>query len=242
MANWKWGVIAALGLSLACTGLAQPDRIRGPVDQSRSITLPGNMHPKAQPKYDLGPVEASFPIKYVSMLLKHTEAQGAVLDELLADQQNPASPHYLTWLTPEKYAERFGVSQNDIGKITTWLRSEGFKVESTARGRDWIAFSGTAARVERAFHTAVHQYAVEGEVHFAISRDPSIPGVLAPLVAALVGLMTLAPSLPNYSGQPTARLRDSSLWRPTIWRRFTTSTAFIRKASMARARKLRWWV
>src|SRR5580704_17598781 len=194
MANWKRGVvIAALGLSLACTGLAQPDRIRGPVDQSSSITLHGNTHPKAQPKYDLGPAEASFPIKYVTMLLKQTEAQRVALDQLLADQQNLDSPEYRKWLTPEKYAQRFGVSQNDVGKIATWLRSEGFTVESTARGRDWIAFSGTAARVHQAFHTAVHRYAVDGEMHFGISRDPSIPGVLEPLVAALVGLDDFGP-------------------------------------------------
>ena len=46
---------------------------------------------------------------------------------------------------------------------------------STARGRDWIAFSGTAAEVEKAFRTTVHFYDVDGEMHFGIAAEPSVP-------------------------------------------------------------------
>ena len=37
-------------------------------------------------------------------------AQQAALDRLLADQQTPSSPNYHKWLTPEQYADRFGLS------------------------------------------------------------------------------------------------------------------------------------
>ncbi len=178
----------ALGLALAYIGLAQPDRINRPIDRSHAVSLSGNTHPKAQPKFDRGPVDPSFQLSYVTMMLKQSEAQRAGLDELLAEQQNPASPNYRKWLTPEQYADRFGVSRNDIGKITAWLRSEGFSVESTARGRDWIAFTGTASQLEKAFHTTMHRYDIDGEMHAAISTEPSVPEALQPLIAALLGL------------------------------------------------------
>ena len=69
-------------------------------------------------------------------MFKATPAQQAALEQLLAEQQDPASPNYHNWLTPEQYADRFGVSQNDIDKIVSWLETEGFTVDQVARGRD----------------------------------------------------------------------------------------------------------
>ena len=48
-------------------------------------------------------------------------------------------------------------------------------MEYTARGRDWIAFSGTAAQVEAALHTSVHRYAIRGETHFAVATRTCAP-------------------------------------------------------------------
>ena len=103
------------------------------------------VHPLAQPRYDQGPVEATFRLGHIQMMFQQTAAQRASLDQLLAAQRDPASPDYHKWLTPEQYADRFGLSAADLARATAWLTSAGFTIEYTARGRDWIAFSGTAA-------------------------------------------------------------------------------------------------
>jgi len=36
---------------------------------------------------------------------------------MLADQQNPSSPQFHKWLTPEEYGDRFGLSAGDHSKI-----------------------------------------------------------------------------------------------------------------------------
>jgi uncharacterized protein (TIGR03437 family) len=151
------------------------------------------VHPLAQARYDRGPVEGTFRLGYIQMTFQQTPAQRADLDQLLAAQRDPASPDYHVWLTPEQYADRFGLSSTDLARITGWLRSAGFTIEYTARGRDWIAFSGTAARVEAAFHTSVHRYEIEGQTHFAVATEPSIPSDLKPLVATLLGLNDFHP-------------------------------------------------
>src|SRR5208283_4226040 len=101
--------------------------------------------------------------------------------------------NYRVWLTPEQYADRFGLGAADLARVTGWLRSAGFSVEYTARGRDWIAFSGTAAQIEAALHTSVHRYAVGGETHFAIDAEPSLPSDVKPLVATMFGLNDFHP-------------------------------------------------
>ncbi len=168
--------------------LAQENRITGPIDRSRTVVLKGNVHPRAQAQYDRGSVEPSFDLPYVTLLLKPSPSQQAALEQLLAQQQDPSSPHYHQWLTPEQYAARFGLSPGDIAIVASWLQSEGLQVNNVARGRHWIAFTGTAGLIDGAFHTAIHRYNVDGETHFAAASEPSIPAALAGVVSGFQGL------------------------------------------------------
>src|SRR5580693_3315330 len=49
--------------------------------------------------------ERTMPLKLTIVLGVHSRA---ALEQLLADQQNPASSSYRKWLTPKEFAERFG--------------------------------------------------------------------------------------------------------------------------------------
>ena len=94
---------------------------------SASAMLSGQIvHPLAQPRYDQGPVEATFRLGYIQMMFQQTAAQRQGLDQLLAAQRDPSSPSYHNWLTPEQYADRFGVSMADLARVAAWLRSAGF--------------------------------------------------------------------------------------------------------------------
>jgi uncharacterized protein (TIGR03437 family) len=177
---------------------AQTDRISGAIDSGKTVVLAGHVPPRARPELDQGVVPASFPMPAMTLALKPAAGQQTALDQLLADQQNPASADYHKWLTPEQYADRFGASQNDVNRIAAWLRSRGFVVERVARGRTWIRFSGTAQQVQNAFHTQVHQYLQNGKVHYANSADPAIPAALSDVVRGLRGLN-------NYRLEPRSR-------------------------------------
>lgn len=178
-----------LAIALCVTAqAAQPDRIGAPIDSTKTVVLKGNVHPKAQPQYDQGSVEPSMRLPYVTMVTKPTANQQADLKRFLREQQDQSSPNYRKGLTPEQYADRFGLSQRDIDAITHWLLSQGFVIVQVARGRDWIAFTGTANLVNRVFRTEIHTYQVEEEIHFANANDPSIPTALAGIVVGLRGL------------------------------------------------------
>ena len=155
--------------------------------QDRAI-LPGHMHPGAITANDMGRVDASLTLQHVSIFLRPSQAQQADLTSFLAQQQDPNSPNYHRWLTPEQYADRFGASQQDAARVVAWLKKENLRVIEVARGRNLISFTGAVRDVEHAFGTEIHNYAVDGEAHFANATDPSVPMNLGNIVMAIHGL------------------------------------------------------
>ena len=181
-------IAAVLVYFPAARVLAQRNRVTGPIDNSRRVRLHGHLHPKADPQSDQGEVDASLKLPYVTLVLKPSASQQADLDRFLAQLQDPSSPDYHHWLTPEQYADRFGTSQDDIDKLVAWLQSQNFAVASVARGRNAVSFSGSAADVERAFGTRIHRYQVNGKRHFANAVEPSIPAAFQNIVTGIHGL------------------------------------------------------
>jgi hypothetical protein len=89
----------------------------------------------AQRGTDLGPVEPSFQLGYVTLMLKQSARQQAMLERLLEEQQDRSSPNYHRWLTPEEFGERFGLSPGDYDAVVSWIKAQGLHVENVARGR-----------------------------------------------------------------------------------------------------------
>jgi subtilase family serine protease len=156
----------------------------------------------AQPRSDQGPVDPSFPIRPVTLLLKPSPPQQQALAQLLAAQQNRSSPDYHGWLSPEEYADRFGASRERIGEIQGWLEAQGFHITYTARGRNWLAFDATAGQLAQAFHTEIHRYLADGATHFANANAPTIPAALADVAAGLRGLDDFHPKPPALKVTP----------------------------------------
>ncbi len=76
---------------------------------------------------------------------------------MLADQQNPSSPDYQHFLTPEEFAARFG--PQDFDAVRDWLVSEGFQVNTVNRATRVIQFAGTVAQAEHTFGVAIQRFA-----------------------------------------------------------------------------------
>ena len=167
----------------------------------------------------------------------------------MASQYDPNSPNFHQWLTPEQVGENFGPSQTDIATITNWLHGHGFTVNQVTNDRMSIRFSGTAAQVESAFHTEIHNLEVKGEQHIGNMSDPQIPAALAPVVVGvkslhnffprplhqLGSLVTQATQPANGSASPARRPRLESERQPQVQcgRRVT---ALLRRQSTAAQR------
>jgi subtilase family serine protease len=179
----------------------QPDRITTPIDATQMVALKGNMHGLAQARFDLGRADAGQQLHGVTLAFHPSAAQQQDLDNLLAQQQNRASANYHKWLTPAQFADRFGMTRADIARISAWLESQGLTVTSVANSRNQISFEGTVGQVEATFATEIHQYQVNGELHFANATEPSVPAALAGSVLGIGHLHNFNPR-PRIKVQP----------------------------------------
>jgi hypothetical protein len=190
MRSWKF-ILPLLASSLCFA--AQSDRITSPIDSSQVVPLAKSLHPKAQPQYDMGAVDPSLALSYITLLMAPSPTQQRALDQLLAQQQDRNSSNYHQWLTPQQFADRFGLSHNDMNKVTAWLKSQGFQILSIGGGRNSVVFSGTASQVQSAFKTEIHNYNIEGQEHFANSMSLMIPAALNGVVSSVMGLHSFLP-------------------------------------------------
>jgi hypothetical protein len=203
----RWVGVWGLAFSLTPLSFAQgpaQDRIVQVIDNASRVALQGNVRPMFRPENDRGRVDGSLKLENISLMFALTEGQQAALTALLDDLENPSSSSFHQWLTPEQFADRFGLSRYDMNRVVAWLEGQGFTVTRKARSRTWVSFSGTAGQVEAAFETEIHNFSFHGETYYANATEPSVPSALAGVVLAIHGL-------DNYPPKPVGVVRKVSV-------------------------------
>jgi subtilase family serine protease len=175
-------------------GAARAERIPQTIDNTSLWRLRGNVHPYARAEFDRGAVGGSMAMEGMKLVFQPTPGQQSSLDTLLKEQLDPSSPNYHHWLTPEEYASRFGVGTGDMARVADWLHQQGFTSIVAARSRTWISFNGSAAQVQAAFRTPIHQYWVNGKMHYANAIEPALPSAFRGVVMAVSSLNNFRPT------------------------------------------------
>ena len=114
-------------------------------------------------------VDPDLRLTHLTVQLKRAGDRQQAFEELLRQQQDPNSPNFHRWLTPDEVGEQFGAPQANIEAVESWLRSQNLQVDGTSNSRVWIKFSGRAADVGAAFASSMRNYLVRGE---SVSRSP----------------------------------------------------------------------
>jgi subtilase family serine protease len=168
--------------SLCLGQVSNQSRITLPIDVTEMVRVRGSVHPLARTESVKSHLNPNVVIHGVSLIFTRSSTQQDSLRKLLVEQQVPGSPLYHKWLTPEEFADRFGLASSDVARIKNWLEGEGFRIDGVARSRTQISFSGTVARIESVFRTEIDSFIVNGEKHFANATEMSIPAALADVI------------------------------------------------------------
>jgi len=220
--GWGLLIVAVGGTGLAHAAAddsAALPRVLREVRNDERIVRADSAHPRARPQDDRGPVDDALRLDQMVLVLQASPAQEQALAALQQAQQDPNSPDHRRWLSPQAFADRFGVAQADIDAITAWLTQQGFRVDEVSAGRRSIVFSGNARQVREAFGVKLRYYErsdgrSDGQRHIAHADPVQLPAALAEVVAGIASLhdfrsepqhlaRALGPAVPQATLQPT---------------------------------------
>lgn len=193
---------------------ATPNRISIVSDSGTRLAVDKTVPARARLSKDLGEAPGAQVISSVGIHFNLTDAQQADLNQLLAAQQNPASPLYHQWLTPQQYGVRFGLSTTDMDKVKGWLKGKGLSVTAVSPSMNYITVSGTITQIDAALGVSIHNVSEDGVSHITNLSDPTLPAAIANVVTGITGLNDF---------KPRARARVSVVRASAISPRFTSS-------------------
>jgi hypothetical protein len=203
---------AELGLAQA---VAPSIQIVDSINESKLVTLKGNTHPFANAKNDRGRVSPDLAMTDLIMVLSRSPQQQAAFDKFVASQYDPGSSNFHRWLNPDEVGLDFGPAPADLATISAWLSGQGFSINEVTRDRMSIRFGGTAAQVESAFHTEIHNLEVKGVRHIGNMTDPRIPAALAPAVVGVKSLHNFFPRPLHRTGSQVTKDAATGKWQRT---------------------------
>ena len=178
-----------------------PPRLPHTIRVDQRTALSGSLSPRIRGAQDLGSLAPGNLLQGMTLVFRRSPEQETDLQQLLAAQQDPSSPQFHHWLTPDQVAHRFGIAAADLDATERWLTAQGFGITSVSNAHDRITFSGSVRQVETAFSTSLHRYVVDGDLHFAPASALSLPSELAVITTAVLHLSDFRP-LPKISTSP----------------------------------------
>ena len=122
------------------------------------------------------------------------------LEQFLADVQNPRSPVYRRFLTPEEFNARYAPAADTEQRVVDYLQANGITVTDRFANRLLVGATGTVAVLERSLSTAFHNVTFNGEAHYAAINEPVWPAEIADSIVGIVGLDDLTPAHPHLHG------------------------------------------
>src|SRR5882757_9812304 len=180
----------------------QADRVVAQPNLRVTTRLKGHVPSWATSANDAGAVPSDTSLRLTFVLSRSPELQAA-FTQLLADQQNPASPRYHQWLTPQQVGTLYGPTQHDLDALTTWLASQGLTVAEIAPSRVFVTVAAPTSTVANALATSFHYFTLNNESRLAATGDPAIPSAFAAIVSSITGLAD-TPIRPMHHAQSMA--------------------------------------
>jgi subtilase family serine protease len=179
------------------------------IAMAQVVKMRGTVPPGAATMVSQGHLD---PAKTLTLDIRFALRNRADLDQLIADQINPASPQYHQWITADEFTRRFGVSTADFAAVKDWLTASGFQILGGSPEEGYLRFAIDTASAERVFNTQLEDF---GSGRFANLTEPEIPARFAGVVGDILGMQNLGSLEPDYA---TSKLKRSPRKLPVLER------------------------
>jgi hypothetical protein len=180
------GVLAAaIALVVLISVAIVPARARAETSVTSREIRPSSLAPRIPPGATrVGRLPAAQSLT-IAVVLEPSNA--AELDALIEAQQDPTSPAYEQWLTPDEFGRLFSPGADQVEAATNWLRGAGLS-DTTVDGFT-VRATAPAQTVADALGVSFSSYSLaDGTIGYSASSAPLVPAALAGGIETIVGL------------------------------------------------------
>ncbi len=136
----------------------------------------------------LGTPAASRPL-HISLALAPRDQ--AAVDRAVQAMYTPGGLGFHRFITPAQWNARYAPTRAAVGQVTSYLRQAGMHDIRVADNRMLVTAATTVGEAERAFHTTLSTFLVNGVARFVNVAPALVPQSLAGTVQAVLGLNDL---------------------------------------------------
>jgi Pro-kumamolisin, activation domain len=156
------------------------------VEAAGPVVLHGTFAPLLKQSHLL---ERANPRQQISLSIGLRSPREANLNAYLRDIMRPGTHSFHHFLSPGQYSRLFSPTWTTYNALLRFLQTQGFTITDTYSHRQLIAFRGTIAQAERAFHVVINIYrGTHGQLFYANDREPTLPAQFARQVLSINGL------------------------------------------------------
>jgi subtilase family serine protease len=134
------------------------------------------------------PEGATPPSTAVEFVVGLTPADQSGAEALAQAVSTPGSASYRHFLTPAQWEKSYSPKASSVTAVERWLSEQGITVEGVSADRLSISASASAATVEHAFGTSLHQYRRHSKSLHLASTALSVPSSVAGLISGISGI------------------------------------------------------
>ena len=147
----------------------------------------------------VGPADAGHTLAITLVLKGQSPAD---LEQTVSSINDPASPNYRRFLTPDEFAQRFGAPVANSVQVEAALRAEGLRVLGHSGNGLQVYAQGTIGALEQTFGVHMMEFrARDGRHFYAPTAAPQVPQALRDKVSGVLGLNTFTVAHPAGIGR-----------------------------------------
>lgn len=126
----------------------------------------------------------------------------------------PGSGHFHQFLTQAEFTSRYAPTAAQVSAVEHYLTRHGFRGVAADPNRMLVTGTGTVGQAERAFHTSIADFRVNGRTLFANTSRAMVPQRLGGTVLSVIGLSDLRRPRPHPARTTSAGSPDPFVVMP----------------------------
>jgi subtilase family serine protease len=178
-----WALTGSIGLAVSFTAVTASQAVARPTPTR--VALRGSLTRASERAHPAGKVAGTTTMRF-DLNLKLRNAAGA--QKFVKQVSTPGSKLFHHYLTQKQWLAKYGPTSASLAAAESWLRGQGFKVVSVPKNRIYVAASGSAAKIAKAFGTTLGYFTVNGHKVILAKSGLSLPGSIAGTVTGVVGV------------------------------------------------------